>query len=208
MARSNSREFPPGRSLRVHKAPEEYIVAEWQAVAQFTLEREAVEDLVVELEPGATVRGKAVLPSGEGTEAELAVWNLDAIQLNLTNQKTFTSSADGAFEQKGLRVAAGYRLCAKKKGYGAAFSEPFDLIEGQVLEGVTVQLVSSGAVSGTIKDDRGKPIAENYYVKVELGGRGSYLPWNFEPKGEPNEQGQYAWKTRCARETPNSICLK
>lgn len=176
--------------IRAAEVPKEYFSPGWEALAQFIVGREAVEDLVVHLQPGASVRGKVVLPSGEGTTADLILSHDDLARLKLGNRRDEKSGEDGAFELTGLLPASGYRLFAKKPGYALADSGPFNLKEGETREDLVLQLSAPGRISGTIKDQDGKPVTEDYYVKAQIDGFRTVYS-QYEHQANPDDSGFY-----------------
>jgi len=182
---------PPGNYvIRADQVPKEYCSPGWEALAQFIVGTEAVEDLVVHLQRGAIVRGKVVLPSGEGTAADLILSHDDLARLKLGNRRDEKSDESGAFELTGLLAANGYRLFAKKPGYALADSGPFDLGEGETKEDLVLELSAPGRISGTIKDQDGKPVTEDHYVKARIEGFHTVYT-KYEHQANPDDSGFY-----------------
>jgi len=160
---------------------------------EFPVERD-IDNLVIRLPRGTTIRGKVLLPSGEGAwEAKIRPIHPTFERSSRGRRLKLTSDSEGRFEAKGVLAGLGYRIRAEMDGYPPAISDPFNLRQGESIEDITVRFKKPGRLSGSIKDDQGKPLAKNYWLTahfpdVEDGA------WNnswMAGRVNPNDAGRF-----------------
>ncbi len=120
------------------------------------------EEVLVELEPAARVRGRVVDAGGapvEGAAVEpqssAPQWQRELARSPLT--ATATSDEDGAFEYEAL--AGPLTLSARAEGFGPAAPVELTLVEGQVLEGVELRMSRGGTLRGLVLGADGAPVS-------------------------------------------------
>jgi protocatechuate 3,4-dioxygenase beta subunit len=133
----------------------------------------------IPLLPAATVVGRVVdAETGQGIKGA-------AIELETTSQfmrfaqHSGRSGEDGSFILPG--VAAGqYTLKTQAEGYAPVFRPNFITESGQRVDAGTIRLGRGFAVSGTVVDAEGKPVAG---ATVMLSERGAATGFGWEPPG-------------------------
>jgi hypothetical protein len=131
---------------------------------KITVRSEDIGGVLLEALRGATVRGKVLLPSGEGAPgAGLLLLHPDySVTANI---RGFKSDSEGRYEIRGIRQVMGVRVRADLAGYAPGISERIDLPQGEVVEDIVIQLYAPGSVSGTVRDNQGNPISQGYFVQ-------------------------------------------
>lgn len=121
-------------------------------------------DLAIVLDRGASVRGRVLGPNGEPLDGATILSETDTPSQLIpftsdprvaTPALDATSLADGTFELGPLSKGH-QRLRATHAGFGAAWSEPFDLSAGGPEE-IVLRLVRAGAIEGDVARDDGSP---------------------------------------------------
>jgi len=135
---------------------------------EFPVEHD-IEDMVVRLPRGTTIRGRVLLPSGEGAwEAKIRPIHPSFDRSSRGRRLKLTADSEGRFEAKGVLAGVGYRVRAEIDGYPPAISDRFNLRQGESIEDITVQFKQPGRLCGSIKDDQGKPLAKNYWLTAHF----------------------------------------
>ncbi len=135
---------------------------------EFPVEHD-IEDMVVRLPRGTTIRGKVLLPSGEGAwEAKIRPIHPSFDRSSRGRRLKLTADSEGRFEAKGVLAGIGYRIRAETDGYPPAISDRFNLRQGETIEGITVQFKQPGKLSGAIKDDQGKPLSKKHWLTAHF----------------------------------------
>jgi len=121
------------------------------------------EELVIAIEPGASVTGIVLGPDGQpfaGAEVTLALELQDLIQ-SRTGQldvPSTTSDGDGRFELTELRGGAA-NLVARAHGAAESLPVPADLAPGETTTDVTLHLRRGARLTGDVFDNEGEPAA-------------------------------------------------
>lgn len=125
-----------------------------------------IQNLDVRLKRGATLTGRVLLPSGEGAwEARLRLLHPAYGLQNYFGRRVMADS-EGRFKVEGLHPAMECRIRADLEGYAPGLSEPFHVRQEDNIENIVIQLKRPGKLSGTVKDDEGKPLHENFQVRA------------------------------------------
>ena len=125
-----------------------------------------IQNLAIRLKRGAATAGRVLLPSGEGAwEAKLRLLHPAYGLQNYFGRRVMADS-EGRFKVEGLHPAMGCRIRADLEGYAPGLSEPFNLRQEDNIENIVIQLKRPGKLSGTVKDDQGKPLHENFQLRA------------------------------------------
>lgn len=137
----------------------------------------------VELRPrlGAWLRGRVELPSGapasalDGLKIELSVEHLRNLGLTMVDgghpKRTIELTGEADFEFRAVPAGAGVFLAALPDGLARFRGKTVDLEPGQRHDAI-VALEHGGALSGTVRDEEGQPVAG---AEVEALQRGMAL---------------------------------
>lgn len=135
---------------------------------EFPVDHE-IENLVIKLPRGTTIRGKVLLPSGEGAwEAKLRPIHATFKRSSRGRRLKITADSEGRFEANGVPAGVDYRVRAEVDGFPPAISDRFNLRQGEKIEDITVQFKEPGRLSGSIKDGQGKPLVKNYWLTAHF----------------------------------------
>lgn len=144
-------------------------------------------DVLVRLEPGSRLRGRAVDVTGRAVaDAELALWHADA---NATTPlSSTTSSPDGRFEL-GFVSAGPHRLSARADRVGSALVEALALAAGGDRDLGDVVLRGAHSIAGRATHADGSPARglELWAVSSEFGAHGT--PQAFAARAAEFERG-------------------
>lgn len=136
---------------------------------EFPVEDRDIDNLVIRLPRGTSIRGKAMLPSGEGAwEAKIRPIHPSFERSSRGRRLKVTADSEGRFEAKGVPAGVGYRVRAEIDGYPPAISDRFNLRQGERIEDITVQFKQPGRLSGSIKDDEGRGLSKNYWLTTHF----------------------------------------
>jgi hypothetical protein len=153
-----------------------------------------VEDMVIKLPRGASVKGRVYLPSGQGAwEAKIRLIHPTFERSSRGRNMKVTTDAEGRFEAKDVPQGIGYRVRAEHKDCPPAVSEPFNLRQAETIEGIEVRFAQPGRLSGAIQDDQGKPLSKNYWLTANFPDVDDGA-WNNSwilGKVTPNESGRF-----------------
>jgi protocatechuate 3,4-dioxygenase beta subunit len=141
--------------------------ATWQRSGIELAAGKAPVDLSIVLDRGATVRGRVLGPNGEPVEGATVLSETDTpsqlLPLTADPRVAITavdapSLADGTFELGPLSKGR-QRLRATHPGFGAAWSEPFDLSgrSGGIPDEIVLHLARPGVIEGEVARDDGAP---------------------------------------------------
>ncbi len=119
--------------IYVSRVPKPHLKPEWWEKVEVTVEDEDVEGVILELSSGCLVRGRVLLPDGDGA----AQANVRAISQSEGRQGNFTSQracqADGSFEFDDLKPSEYYRLQANLLSQSPASSFGFGMDSGGMM---------------------------------------------------------------------------
>ena len=102
---------------------------------------------------------------------------------------TVTSEEDGSFKVEGLKPGS-YKLTAKSNDWGPTPEELVRIEEGQVVAGLTLQLVQGGTIIGTVYNKDGSSVAGRT-ISV---GQGGFMGMGGDSGGEAttDESGRFS----------------
>jgi len=125
-----------------------------------------IQNIVIRLKRGAAAAGRVLLPSGEGAwEAKLSLLH-PTYGLQKYFGRRVMADSEGRFKVEGLHPAMGCRIRADLKGYAPGLSEPFNLRQEDKIKNMVIRLERPGKLSGTVRDDQGKPAPGNFWLKA------------------------------------------
>lgn len=176
-----------------------------------------IQNLDIRLKRGATLTGRVLLPSGEGAwEAGLRLVHPKHGLEGYFGRRVMADS-EGRFKVEGLHPAMQCQIRADLEGYAPGLSEPFNVRQEDKIENILIRLKRPGSLSGTVKDDQGKPLEKGVMVQATFlvsagpGGEGGISDrvapdanGRFEITGLPpakvrlelhKEEGRGGWST-------------
>jgi protocatechuate 3,4-dioxygenase beta subunit len=214
------RDVPPGKYPRFQVEARGYTrwwsdacLSEWsryQKVARHGFQRNfdgldfdlqpGMGPVTIQLERGATVRGRVLDPDGKPVAGATVAPALTSSGNSLTGDTRFSveTDEDGRFEV--LLPASGdvaYNLVAHDgkfrqwRTWANGVVPPFKTTPGQVIEGMEIRLTHPGTVTGRVVDARGNPV-EGREVRAEPTARDENR--YYDPTTKTGPDGTFALK--------------
>ncbi len=148
-----------------------------------------IRDVVWEVEPGATIKGKVLTKRGE----PVADANINARSTGggLRDQMKWAmdnSKLDGTYELDGLRTGTYLLQLDTTKGVAPRDGWKVDAPTGKTVEKDLV-VDDGGRIEGTVVDDKGKPVAD---VKVDaMSVDNDWGNWNWDARPHTDATGKF-----------------
>jgi len=181
---------PGNYMIFASQAPAPYVAPSYMKNFRFVVKDRDIEGIELRFARGATIRGRVLLPSGEGAaQAQVAFFNRTMYEWNTQSLRGLRAGSDGSFEIAGLPPGPNYRFTATLPGYGQASIDKEKIEEGQVIEDLELRLCGAGNFSGYLTTKDGGPVTEGYFVVTRsLGDTSLNKPLG---QGNPDSEGFY-----------------
>lgn len=148
--------------------------------------------------PAASVSGHVTINGQNAPGVEVALWSNDFTQPRPPSLKTMTDD-EGRFRLTGVPVGR-YSLSplspafVSATGFGSGPpSIPVMVVDGGVIEGIELALVSGSVISGRVVDADGQPVIGEHVALTWIGpmGQERAMFYSSSPRQETDDRGVY-----------------